>query len=77
MKQLIFAALLVAAIAFFVRTVRRYVRVMLMGGPDPRPRFDRLHLRLLAVLVEFVGQRKVAERQIKPSVNSYHHLWIF
>ncbi len=77
MKQLIFAVLLVAAIAFFVRTVRRYVRVMLMGGPDPRPRFDRLHLRLLAVLVEFVGQRKVAERQIKPSSNSYHHLWIF
>jgi Fe-S oxidoreductase len=77
MKQLIFAALLVAAIAFFVVTMRRYVRVMLMGGPDPRPRFDRLHLRLLAVLIEFVGQRKVAERQIKPAANSRHHLWIF
>lgn len=77
MKQIVFAALMAVAFGFFAVTIRRYVRVALMGAPDPRPRFDRLHLRLARVLVYFFGQKKVAERQLPPASPSYHHLWIF
>ena len=57
MKQLVFVVLLLGAFGFFAFTCRRYVRVMLMGGKDPRPRFDQLGKRLLATLVYFVGQK--------------------
>src|SRR5947208_82447 len=77
MKQLIFAALMLAAFGFFAMTIRRYVRVALMGSSDPRPRFDQLGKRLMMVLIYFVGQKKVAEKQIKPSAQSWHHLFIF
>lgn len=77
MKQLIFAALMLAAFGFFAMTIRRYVRVVLMGSADPRPRLDQLGKRLMMVLIYFVGQKKVAEKQIKPSAQSWHHLLIF
>jgi Fe-S oxidoreductase len=77
MKQLMFATLMLAAFGFFAYTLRRYIRVLLMGGKDPRPRFDQLAKRLAMVMIYFVGQKKVAERQLKPAAPSYHHLWIF
>ena len=77
MKQFIFAVLLAIALGGFVYTLQRYVRVMLRGRADLRPRFDQLPKRLLMVLVYFFGQKKVAERQIKPARPSTHHLFIF
>src|SRR5262245_22430009 len=77
MKQFVFAVLLAAAFGFFAYTVQRYVRVMLRGRKDPRPRFDQLGKRLEMVLVYFVGQKKVAEHQLKPARSSFHHLFIF
>jgi Fe-S oxidoreductase len=77
MKQLIFAALLAIATGVFFWTMQRYVRVMLLGGADPRPRFDQLGKRLENILVFFVGQKKVAETQLKPAMKSWHHLLIF
>ena len=76
MKQLIFIALLAVAIGAFSWTMVRYVRVMLRGTPDPRPRFDRMGERLGALLVFFFGQKKVAEHQVKPAMSSWHHLII-
>jgi Fe-S oxidoreductase len=77
MKQLIFAALFIIANGFFVWTMQRYVRVMLMGTADPRPRFDQIGKRIANILVFFFGQKSVAANQIKPSPKSYHHLFIF
>ncbi len=77
MKQLIFAALVLVAAGGFLWTMQRYVRVMMRGQPDWRPRFDQLPKRLAAILVFFIGQKKVAERQVKPSPSSWHHLLIF
>ena len=45
MKQLILSGLLIAAFGFFAWTVRKYVRVMLLGRKDERPRFDQLARR--------------------------------
>jgi Fe-S oxidoreductase len=77
MKQLIFAAIVAVAFAAFGWTLVRYIRVMLRGAPDPRPRLDQLPKRLAAFLVFFLGQKKVAEGQIKPAMRSWHHLIIF
>ncbi len=77
MKQLAFAVLLAVALGFFTYTAQRYIRVMLRGRPDLRPRFDQLPKRLLLVLVYFFGQKKVAEHQIPPARPSTHHLFIF
>jgi Fe-S oxidoreductase len=77
MKQLIFAALMVLAFGLFIWTAQRYIRVMLRGGADLRPRFDQLGKRLAMILIYFFGQKKVAERQVPPSPPSYHHLFIF
>src|SRR5215813_11922130 len=77
MKQLVFAALLAVALGFFTYTAQRYIRVMLRGRPDLRPRFDQLPKRLLLVLVYFFGQKKVAEHQVPPARQSIHHLFIF
>src|SRR5215831_18085368 len=77
MKQFIFAVLLAAAFGFFAYTIQRYVRVMMRGRKDPRPRFDQLDKRLEMILVYFLGQKKVAEAQIKPAKRSTHHLFIF
>jgi Fe-S oxidoreductase len=77
MKQFVFAVLLAVAGGVFTYTMQRYIRVLLRGTKDPRPRFDQLAKRLWMVLVYFVGQKKVAERQIKPAPQSWHHLFIF
>ncbi len=77
MKQLIFAAIAALAFAGFGWTMVRYIRVLLRGGPDPRPRFDQIPRRLAAFLVFFLGQKKVAEGQIPPAMKSWHHLIIF
>jgi Fe-S oxidoreductase len=77
MKQLIFAALVLIAFGIFTWTLQRYLRVMMRGTSDPRPRFDQLAKRLAMVLIYFVGQKKVAERQVKPARSSVHHLFIF
>ena len=77
MKQFVFAALLAIAFGGFTYTMQRYIRVMLRGRADPRPRFDQLAKRLVMVLVYFFGQAKVAERQIAPARPSTHHLFIF
>jgi Fe-S oxidoreductase len=77
MKQLIFAAVLAIAFAGFGWTMMRYVRVLLRGVPDPRPRFDQIPKRLAMFVIYFLGQKKVAEGQIKPAMKSWHHLIIF
>ena len=77
MKQLIFAALLVAAFGLFTFTMRRYVRVLALGAPEPRPRLDQLGRRLWFVFLQFFLQKKVAEGQKKPAAQSLHHLLIF
>src|SRR5688500_18497446 len=77
MKQAIFGGFLVIAMAVFSWTMRRYTLVALLGGKDLRPRFDQIPKRIWMVLVYFIGQRKVAERQLPPSPQSTHHLFIF
>lgn len=77
MKQVVFGALMLAAFSFFAMTLRRYARVAMLGTKDPRPRFDQVMKRLAMVLIYFVGQKKVAERQVKPSPQAWHHLFIF
>lgn len=73
MRQVVFAALLVAAFAFFTRTVVRLVALVRLGRPENR--VDRLGERLKSVLIFFFGQKKVAEE--KGPKGSMHHLWIF
>ncbi|MBI4510637.1 MAG: (Fe-S)-binding protein [Deltaproteobacteria bacterium] len=77
MKHLIFTLLCAAAFGLFAHTIRRYVRVMLMGSKDPRPRWDEIPKRVARVIIYFLGQKKVAERQLGQVPSSRHHLWIF
>jgi len=77
MKQVIFALMLLVAFGAFTVTLLRYASYAALGTADPRPRLDRIPLRLWNVLVFFVGQKKVAERQVGKSAASYHHLFIF
>src|SRR5687767_14907757 len=77
MKQLVFVALIAAALGGFFWTMQRYVRVMFLGRPDWRPRLDQIPERIRVLLVFFFGQKKVAEHQVKPSPSSWHHLIIF
>ena len=77
MKPMIFAAIIVLAVGGFVWTMNRYVRVMMLGRKEWRPRFDQLLERVRVLLVFFLGQKKVAEAQVRPSPSSWHHLLIF
>jgi Fe-S oxidoreductase len=77
MKSLIFLLLIAVALGGFGWTMSRYVRVMMLGRRDWRPRFDQLLERVRVLLVFFLGQKKVAEQQVKPSPSSWHHLLIF
>ncbi len=74
MKPAIFTALFAAAVAFFVWTVRRLAKFMLVGKPDTGAanRFADIPKRLVMVLIYFFGQKKVAEEK-----HSRHHLIIF
>jgi Fe-S oxidoreductase len=76
MRQIIFAALVILAVAFFVRTIISMVRAAARGASDPRPRLDQLGKRLASVLVYFLGQKKVAEEGPR-HLTSKHHLLIF
>jgi Fe-S oxidoreductase len=77
MKQLIFAALVLIALGVFTRTALRYVGVLMLGAGDPRPRFDQPLQRLSFFLVQFIGQKKVGEKQLGKASSSYHHMIIF
>src|SRR5262245_22357518 len=77
MKQAIFIVLLAVALGCFAWTMIRYIRVMMRGTPDPRPRFDRLAERVGALVVFFFGQKKVVEHQVRPALSSWHHIIIF
>ena len=56
-SNLLFALVLLATIAFFSWTLRRLIRVIRLGGSDPRS--DQIPRRLSAILVYFFGQRSV------------------
>ena len=78
MKSLVFAALILAAGAYFAWTVRRMLRFIRDGKPANRT--DRLGERVGSVMEYFLGQKKVAEPvgyDHRPGVTSKHHLWIF
>src|ERR1051325_1553680 len=78
MKSLVFAALILAAGAYFAWTVRRMLRFIRDGKPANRT--DRLGERVASVMTYFLGQKKVAEPvgyDDRPGVTSRHHLWIF
>ena len=77
-KPFIFAGLLVVAHLFFLWTVLRLSRFLLIGRPGiPH---DRLGERVLSVLIYWLGQRKVPEKtayDAPPAFTSAHHLVIF
>src|SRR5262249_17194905 len=78
MKSLVLAAVVLAAGAFFARTVRHLLRFIREGRPEPRT--DRLGDRVGSVMTYFRGQKKVPEPVgygERPGVTSMHHLWIF
>src|SRR5436190_9607912 len=83
-KQIVFAALLLLALAMFAWTLRRFGRLIAAGRPDNR--LDRPGARLWSVLTVFLGQKKVLEKAAIPSarwprfvraVGSRHHVIIF
>ena len=78
MKPAIFTALFSAAVAYFVWTVRRLAKFMLVGKPDTGAanRFADIPKRLAMVLIYFFGQKKVAEEGPQHRT-SKHHLFIF
>jgi len=82
--QVIFGALLVAALAIFAWTIVRYVKRIIRGKPDPRfpePQKQLFSLRAWTnVVVYWLLQRKVFMRPGRGYENvhpSYHHPLIF
>jgi Fe-S oxidoreductase len=84
MRRIAFAILLVAALAMFAWTVRRFMRMLAAARPDART--DRPKDRLMSVLVFFFGQKKVVERTTLPAkrlpkfvsaMGSKYHFFIF
>jgi Fe-S oxidoreductase len=83
-KRLVFAALLVLALAMFAWTLRRFGRLIASGRPENR--LDRPAQRLWSVIEFFLGQKKVVEKATIPSarwprfvkaVGSRYHVVIF
>ena len=83
-KRLAFAALLLASLAVFAWTMRRFGRMILAGRPENR--FDRVGERLRSVLDYFLGQKKVVEDVVIPArraprlvtaIGSRYHVIIF
>ncbi|HET6282841.1 MAG TPA: (Fe-S)-binding protein [Polyangia bacterium] len=66
MKQVIFAVVLLGALALFAWTVRRFARMLFAGRPEPRIA-DRTGDRLRSILIYFFGQKKVIEKTKLPS----------
>jgi Fe-S oxidoreductase len=84
MKQIVFALLLVASLALFAWTVRRFLRAILSGRADARTNNTGERLRSLAVY--FFGQKKVVEKTSLPArrwprfvsaLGSKYHFLIF
>src|SRR5437762_865218 len=83
-KRAVFAAVLLLSLAGFAWTLRRFGRMIARGRPEPR--LDRTGDRLKALLVYFLGQRKVVERvdipakrggRLVSAIGSSYHLIIF
>ena len=84
LKQIVFAALLTAALGMFAWTLRRFIKMLLAGRPDKRT--DRIEARVDSLLSFFFGQRKVIEAADIPAsrwprfsnlIGSRHHFIIF
>src|SRR5687767_4483636 len=65
MRRIAFAILLVAALAMFAWTARRFMRMLAAARADNRS--DRPKDRLASVLVFFLGQKKVVEKTSLPA----------
>ena len=85
MKQVIFAVVLLGALALFAWTVRRFARMLFAGRPEPRIA-DRTGDRLRSILIYFFGQKKVIEKTKLPApraqrfvsaMGSKYHFLIF
>ncbi len=84
MRRIAFAILLVAALAMFAWTARRFMRMLAAARPEGRS--DRPKDRLASVLVFFFGQKKVVEATTLPAkrlprfvsaMGSKYHFFIF
>jgi Fe-S oxidoreductase len=65
MRRIAFAILLVAALAMFAWTARRFLRMLAAARPERRN--DRPKDRLASVMVFFFGQKKVVEATTLPA----------
>src|SRR5262245_58509569 len=65
MRRVAFAILLVAALAMFAWTVRRFMKMLAAARPDKRT--DHANDRIMSVLVFFFGQKKVVEPTTLPA----------
>jgi Fe-S oxidoreductase len=83
-KRLVFAAVLLAALALFAWTLRRFSRLVLAGQGERR--IDRLPERLRSIVDYFFGQKKVVEDVTIPAgrggrlvsaIGSKYHVLIF
>lgn len=70
MKQLVFAALVVLAVAVFARNVWRYTKVVMLGRPAGLR--ETWGERIASLMAFFFGQKKVMEESA-----SWHHLPIY
>ncbi len=68
--NLLFAAILAAAIYFFAVTVKKLYRILLLGQPEDR--FDQLGRRILGVLTFVLGQKRVVRER-----SGWGHFFIF
>jgi len=84
MKRALFAALLLASLACFAWTLRRFGRLIFAGRPQDLS--DRPGQRLGSVMAYFFGQKKVVERAAIPAaraqrlvtaIGSRYHFLIF
>jgi Fe-S oxidoreductase len=79
-SSLLFAALLLVAVAVFLRSVLRLYRIMARGRDNDLKLTDRVAARVASVLVYFFLQKKVGEPMsyaIPAGATSKHHLLIF
>ena len=84
MVKRVCSRLLLAALAMFAWTLRRFSRMVMAGRPEPR--LDRVGDRLRSLLDYFLGQKKVVEDVEIPArrapnlvtaIGSRYHLFIF
>jgi Fe-S oxidoreductase len=84
MRRALFAALLLASLAAFAWTLRRFGKLVLAGRPAALP--PRPGERIASVMAFFLGQKKVAEKATIPAaraqrlvtaIGSRYHLLIF